>query len=315
MRTSKTFEISRDNSNIDETGCSQKNLRDTTFTEAILVTDEDKDNSLLFQESLGLFLNSPTKKEFRIKNATKPFNSLNTALMTFSQTKPAINEEKNQESLLKVNGNSPKNFQIQFVKKKSKFGAEGEILNSTTLNPKELEKKETRKLSNLTPKSDSQKKANDVPPEKPAKSKKLVVISPKNNPNNNSMSLNTSNNKDKPFSMQESKKLENIKLDKETLRDLNRYTDKNFLKSIKASLRKLEIIEKISEDNFRDTDKFPLTFCSNSPPKKRNSTNDQRKNSTYYTPDNKANKFLPIISPDNSPKKSFFTKNARIPKN
>ena len=256
MRTSKTFEISRDNSNIDETGCSQKNLRDTTFTEAILVTDEDKDNSLLFQESLGLFLNSPTKKEFRIKNATKPFNSLNTALMTFSQTKPAINEEKNQESLLKVNGNSPKNFQIQFVKKKSKFGAEGEILNSTTLNPKELEKKETRKLSNLTPKSDSQKKANDVPPEKPAKSKKLVVISPKNNPNNNSMSLNTSNNKDKPFSMQESKKLENIKLDKETLRDLNRYTDKNFLKSIKASLRKLEIIEKISEDNFRDTDKL-----------------------------------------------------------
>lgn len=107
----------------------------------------------------------------------------------------------------------------------------------------------------------------------------------------------------------ETKKMENIKLDKETLRDLNRFTDKNFIKSIKASFRKLEIIEKINEDNFKN--EKSNTFTEKTIVKRNLSTNISISDRNLLCETSK----LPLISPDYSPRKRNLTfKNSKIPK-
>lgn len=271
---------------------------------------------MLIQENPGGgLLNLSPKKDFRIKS--KPFNSLNTALMNFSGGKAlsdSKSDSKSQENSLLNIKESPKNQLSPAFKKKSKFSGEPDL--GFVLSPLELEKPKIPKIP--TPKNEQMKKstaAEMFPNEKP-KVKKSVAISPMCNSNNVTM-LASLKEKEKRFSVEESKRTENIRLDKETLRDLNRYTDKNFIKSIKASFRKLEIIEKINEDNFNNVaDKVNLTVCSQSP-RKRHSTNDEAKISSFLTPDNSASKkFLPLISPDHSPKKPvMMARNAHLPKN
>lgn len=332
IRSSKTVEISNENSH----NSSPKDHHESTFTDAIIQNEED---SLILTENFGTVISASTsKKDFRIKNISKPFNSLNTALMTFSTPKAlAVSHENAKDHISSStkkensNSNSPKNNQSLSPnkKKRSKFGEEGNSSNGEKpfLTLIELEGK---KSNSITPTSDSFKKCNGFGAalEKKEKPKIKKVIASPNPMNinysppgiNNTAVLHSNNNtitnfkdpkespnnkekdKDKRFSMQESKKLENIRLDKETLRDLNRYTDKNFIKSIKASLRKLEIIEKISEDNFRETDRVQMTMSQS--PNKRHSTNDSRA------------RLLPLITPDHSPKKPvIIMKNSRLPKN
>lgn len=314
LRSSKTVEISNENSREESACSSPKNHRDVTFTEAM----GKEEVFILLQENLGgLLPPSLSKKDFRIKNSSKPFNSLGVALASLSPGKLQDSPRREDQPIpRKETTPSPKSQAAigTSPKKKSKFGEEviPGHLERPALTLTQMDLGEERKSGNASPESDCVRRMNaSVSFEKREKLKTKVLVTPSHSTPTNSMlpaSFNASPHKDpspkdKPFSPLETKKLENIRLDKETLRDLNRYTDKNFIKSIKASLRKLEIIEKISEENFRDTDKFAKTL-SHSPKKKRNSTNDQR-----------GVRFLPLISPDVSPKKLNFTRNSRLPKN
>ena len=267
---------------------------------------------MLIQENCGgLLMSTSPKKDFRIKS--KPFNSLNTALMNFSGASKALSdpksESKSHENSPSITKESPKNQLSPSSKKKSKFSGEPDL--GWFLNPIEEEKLKNPKIP--TPKNDQMKKSAEMSPNEKTKVKKSVAISPICNSSNVSM-FTSFKEKEKRFSVEESKRTENIRLDKETLRDLNRFTDKNFIKSIKASFRKLEIIEKINEDNFKNVgERLNLTVCSQSP-KKRHSTNDDTKITSFLTPDNNSSKkFLPLISPDHSPKK--MARNAHLPKN
>lgn len=269
--------------------------KNSTFTDSL----EDY-NSILIQENVcGGFSSLNLKKDFRIKS--KPFNSLNTALMNFSGCKALSDSKSHENSPPLTIKESPKNQISPSFKKKSKFCGEPDL--GLILSPLELEKHKNPKIP--TPKNDQMKKSAETFLKEKPKVKKNVAISPMCNSSNMSM-------KEKRFSVEESKRTENIRLDKETLRDLNRYTDKNFIKSIQASFRKLEIIEKINEDNFKNVgEKLNLTVCSQSP-RKRHSTNDETKITSFLTPIS-SKKFFPLISPDHSPKK--MARNAHLPKN
>ena len=305
LRASKTLELSTDkignNQEAAESCRSHGDQKNSTFTDSM------GDDIMIQENPCGGLMSLSPKKDFRIKS--KPFNSLNTALMNFSGGK-ALSDSKseaksNENSPLNIK-ESPKNQQSPSFKRKSKFSGEpdvGLIFQEKQKNPKIP-----------TPKNDQMKKSVELFANEKPKVKKIVAISPICNSSNASM-LASLKEKEKRFSVEESKRTENIRLDKETLRDLNRYTDKNFIKSIQASFRKLEIIEKINEDNFNNVgEKLNLTVCSQSP-RKRHSTKDE---TNFLTPDNNSSskKFLPLISPDHSPKKSSkVARNAHLPKN
>lgn len=314
MRNSKTLEI--DNNDKDDSLASKK---DVTFTD-----DMAKETlSMLLQENLFPLSSSPSKC-FRIKNNIKPFNSLNTA-MTQSQSFKL--QEKNDISMQNSSANtsgisgkkvfSPTNYSKYKIKTLANEDNEGPVISplsqkspkNQNFSPRNIDTKKIQEKKEIIEVIDEAKQA-----------EKSIKSNEKNNTNsNNNHSFKKKivciSPQHKKNSVPDPKVNENIKLDKETLRDLNRYTDKNFIKSIKASFRKLEIIEKINEDNFKHERTIEKSTFSISPKKNKRSSMLEGFNPNSTTYENSLfhdNWKLPQI---NSPQKKNLLKNNKTPKN
>lgn len=302
MRNSKTSEFESSNSN------RNKSTIEPKISNIDFITFENEENK---EENK----NSPN--QFRIKEIPNPnYTSLNNSSNIISKFNDSGTSFKNntRHSLSKnsnfINGSlspikKPKlsNNNLQNIINKEINNNPIKIidLNEIESNNKiKIKDKETYSVK--SPSSLTKNKSN------------FAEISPRNNNN---------------------KKLGNIKLDKETLRELNHYTDRNFIKSIKASFRKLEIIEKINYENFSNSqniferenknknnekssfnipsqDGSPINYCDlsgNSKGKeefpKRNSTKSEA-NSPNINKKNKKECIFPSIIEDNNNLKNKF---------
>lgn len=242
LRSSKTFEIENDNQSL---SAQRENYKDDMKDEIF--------------SALNPQTSSPTNfgKNFRIKNNTKPFNSLNTSL-GISNSLKHLHEKTdvplsppNKCIVKKNSGFSPNNSNSLKIKLKAVGNDDLEDYNS----PKS-QKTSNFHTSPANHNSDFKKNLEEKKEIENFELEEVKEIDEKHNskinyqiahPNQKKIIYFSPQNKKKKASLQK----DNIKLDKETLRELNHYTDKNFIKSIKASFRKLEIIEKINEDNFK----------------------------------------------------------------
>ena len=298
---------------------------DNSFSEAI--------------ESNNNILHTPSKI-FRIKTlcnsaTTKPFNSLNNAIILTPSNSNDKSLNENQAIEKKLIEKSEKTSHLfekpsidkQFLeksviekpvkktlvtKKKSHF-FENDVFNSES--PRSIDSK-NKALPPIDKNSNSEKGSSVMSMKlEPLKldDNKLytfddkMVRSTQNSPLKKKIVISpcaSTKSKEKRGSLQH----ENIILDKETLRDLNRFTDKNFIKSIKASFRKLEIIEKINEDTLLKERVFKGY--------NRNPSSGDMLNGEDGGMDKGKEFKLPFISPCGSPmKRNSMMKNYKIVKN